>query len=387
MEPEARAVKKPGGAVKPDSDAKLSTVSKPDPAGAASDSEEDGNADLIAIEALKAKGNKAFQMARVLRGTTAGKQYVNDAQCDYVDALQRLGYAPPTEPMLKLGCMLHANLAAVFLLSAPPRYSEAKAACDVALSLNGGHVKAMYRRAQALLEDNREGLPESALRAALEDLESVRKIEPNNAEALAEMKRVSRRIADIEARRMVPDRRQTATKIAEPLLNRGGDCLDSRGYVWGQSQTVVHIFVLAQGVRLVGQAVVCKFRTDSLHVELPSPSPSFEGKLCKPVRPDDCCWQLEDDGLILHLELAKRPDCTGGEHWSYVCAGHPETNAPSHEEQQKVEEVLHAAQVHEAEQKAKPKDPKREKVLDGLRQACPGVDVEWGDTSLAGLSD
>jgi len=282
-------------------------------------------------------------------------------------------------------------LAAVYLLEVPPKYAEAKAAADIALTVDAKQVKALYRRAQAQLEDGREGLPEASLRAALEDFRAARALEPGNAQIMAEAERVERRVAAIEAARRVPEPVEILKRVPAVFLVRGGDCLLEHGYVWGQTESVVHLFVPAQGVRVTRSAdVVCEVKAQSLHIALPSADgrPPFElqGALHKPVRPDDSSWQLEDGGLLLHVEIAKR-DGEGFpelEHWRSVWSGHAETKAPSAEEEREVQSMARAACMAEAREGAKEQKqhPKQAETLQRLREMCPGVNVEWGDTSL-----
>jgi len=111
----------------------------------------------------------------------------------------------------------------------------------------------------------------------------------------------------------------------------------------------------------------------------------LKGALLKPVRPDDCSWQLEDGGLILHVELAKR-DATMGpaeEHWERVWAGHLDCKVPSPEEQKAIRQLQAASKLPEQ----KPTHPGAEETIRKLREMCPGVDVSWGDTSLDAFRD
>jgi len=135
-------------------------------------------------------------------------------------------------------------------LESPPRYELAKAATEIALHVNPKYVKALYRRAQAFLEDNREGLPEENLRAAMDSLNTVLQLEPSNPQAKAEAKRVKRRIDAIEEARKVPEPEEIVKRISTGLRDRGASCLLKHRYVWGQTEEVVHVFVPAYGVRV-----------------------------------------------------------------------------------------------------------------------------------------
>jgi len=256
--------------------------------------------------------------------------------------------------------------------------------------VNPRHVKALFRRAQAALEDGREGLPEESLRAALADLRVAREVEPANARVAGELERIERRRASLEASRRVPEPHEIIEKIAAPLLDRGGDLLVARGYLWGQTESAVHVFVPARGARIAKSSeVTCEMRVQSLSLSLPTAEEGkrleLSGKLHKPVQADECNWQLEDRGLLLHVELVKRDQTKEGEHWKCVWQGHQHTNAPSAEERKEITDLARAACMAEEREKAEPKLPKHpaaDETVKKLREMCPGINVEWGDTSF-----
>ena len=182
----------------------------------------------------------------------------------------------------------------------------------------------------------------------------------------------------------------------EALLDRGGDCLASHGYLWGQTESIVHVFVPLRGVRPRRSAVTCELGPSSLRAELPSAAKGgaaeadgaegrhvLQGPLCGKIAVDDSSWQLDDGGLLLHVELAKRQTAGRDEHWLSVWAGHAETTAPSAEERRKLQSLAQAAnRVEASEVKEEDKNPKAAEALKRMREMCPGVNVEWGDTSL-----
>lgn len=357
------------------------------------------------VEQLKDAGNVAFTRAKVLKRTTASKQYLQEAKVCYAEAIAKLGNESANDDHLAMACTLHANLAAVFLLEAPARYAEAKAAADIALTVNPRHVKAHYRFAQACLEDGREGLPEASLRDALSHLDAALEVEPSNSQVREETERIRRRLHAIEDARRIPEPRDVLARVSRGLLDRGGDCLESHGYAWGQTGQAVHVFVPAPSKRLTKSSEVqVEIKPRLLRIALcPGGGEALlhlEGQLHKPVKPDDSSWQLEERGLLLHVELAKQlcstdKDADAGssasEHWRCVWSGHPETMAPSAKERKDIEDLAHAAGRKEAEersaalQKIEEPDPKKEATLKRLRDLCPGINVEWGDTSLDGL--
>lgn len=342
------------------------------------------------VEALKEQGNEAFKKAQLLKRTTAGRQYLDEAKQTYIAALKQLGSEEADDRALSLACVLHCNIAAVYLLETPSKYEEAKAACDIALAVDSKSVKALYRRAQATLEDYREGLPESSLQIAFADLEACCAIEPTNAKIKAEADRIRKRLAVIEEKRKVPAPSEIMGRVSRSLLDRGLDCVDENGYSWGQTDTVIHIFIPARGVRLAKTSdVSCEFHPRSLSLVLPTaegkPDFKLKGPLHRPVRPDDCSWQLEDGGLLLHVELAKRDSGEEDEHWMCVWSGHAETKAPSGKERRDVESMARAAVAADAREQKEELDPAKEARLNEFRAMFPGVPCEWGDTSLSGF--
>lgn len=356
-------------------------VAQPDQNGEAA-----GNSKDESIEDLKEKGNVAFKRAALLRRTTAGKQYLSEAKSYYIQAIQKLGLARADAANLDLTCALHSNLAAVYLQEVPPRWTEAKAAADIALTIDPQHVKARFRRAQALLQDNRAGLPEQVLREALCDLETVKKLEPANKQVREEVNRVIGRIQRLECKRIVPSSKEILQKhVATSLLERGGDCLESFGYVWGQSETLVHVFVPACGVRMSKhREVECEIQSRKLTVKLFGTDGQtlmeIDSILHKPVQPDESSWQLEEGGLVLHIELAKNK--FEDEHWERVWQGHPCTMAPTAKEQKELQKVAQAACRADAEEE-KPRID--EEKLKRWKEALPGIDVQWGDTSIESI--
>jgi len=342
------------------------------------------------VEQLKEQGNQAFKKAQLLRRTTAGRQYLSEAKGLYGEALGVLGNEAADERGLSLACALHANLAAIFLLEDTPNWLAAKAAADIALSVNPRHAKALYRRAQALLEDGRQGLPEASLRAALDDLRSACEVEPRNSKVVDEAERIQRRIVALEEARRVPKPHEIADRIMKSLLDRGGDLLVDHGYLWGQTESTVHIFLPTQGVRVTKSSeVTFEVHVRSLSVALPRQTEGLpfklSGNLHKMVQPDESSWQLEDHGLLLHIELTKRDQTREGEHWLCVWEGHEETVAPSAEERREISEFVQGACLAKEQEEQKPRPPAAENAIQKLREMCPGVNIEWGDTSFDSL--
>jgi len=314
-----------------------------------------------------------------------------------------------------LAVALYSNLAAVFLMegrgcgrtrdnSVAEEWERAFTSADSALAIDPNHVKALYRRALARLEDEREGLPEAKLHAAVEDLEGAVEKEPHNKQISGELARIKRRVAALEETRRLKTPAEIVQRINAAYLERGGNCQSKHGYVWGQTDTFVHIFVPARGVRMRasgGEKVECAIRVGSVRIVVPSVAADgnaeqvqFEltGKLHMECTPDDSGWELEDDGLVIHVELAKRKNVMeeGKEkHWLCAFEGHPHTAAPHPDLQKHVDGLQRAAEKEEKEEKSKPKDPekerKKEETLNRMREMFPDVPIEWGDTSLAGL--
>lgn len=338
----------------------------------------------LSIEDLKEQGNLAFKRAALLKRTTASTQYLSEAKSYYIQAIQRVGNAKANASNLALGCALHSNLAAVYLQEVPPQWTHAKAAADIALAFNPEHVKARFRRAQAFLEDNREGLPEDAIRKALADLLQAQQQEPANAQIANEVKRVTRRLEVLESKREIPPPRQILEQLVPAsLLDRGSDCLDDHGYAWGQSDSILHVFMPAQGRRLSKASITCEITSRKLHIALQSAEGQSklhaDGCLHKSVKPDESSWQLEEGGLLLHVELAKQDVSEESEHWTRLWHDSPATNALSAKEQRELQQMASAACREDAREE---KPAVNEEALRRWKAAMPGVEVQWADTSL-----
>merc|ERR1712203_318491 len=106
-----------------------------------------------------------------------------------------------------------------------------------------------------------------------------------------------------EEKRRVPEPSEIVKKISASLLERGGDCLLEHGYVWGQTEAVIHLFVPARGIKIERTSdVSCDIHAKSFSIALPTKEGTqpfeLKGDLHKPIRPDDCSWQLEDGGRL-----------------------------------------------------------------------------------------
>lgn len=345
----------------------------------------------ISSEELKVQGNIAFKRAQILGKTTAAKQYLSEAKANYIQAIQKLSNAKADAKNLALVCTLHSNLSAVYLLETPPKWNEAKAAADIALTVEPKHAKALYRRAQALLQDNREGLPEESLSEALESLQSAQAIEPNNEQISNETERISRRLALIEAKRELPKPEEIVKRhINSVLLDRGADCLAEHGYVWGQTETLVHIFIPTKKHRIAKSDITVTVKSRNLRIELSSEAGGKQFEIDRPLQKsvvsDECNWELGEGGLYLHVELAKKDTSSEGEHWKRVWDGHPQTHSPSAEELRQVKETARSALKAEAEEGPQVLNASQQEKLNHWKKLLPGVNVEWGETAPQSVS-
>lgn len=346
----------------------------------------------LSSEELKVQGNIAFKRAQLLQKTTAAKQYLAEAKAHYIQAIQKLSSAKADAKNLSLVCTLHSNLCAVYLLETPPKWNEAKAAADIALTVEPKHVKSLFRRAQALLQDNREGLPEEALSEALQSLKAAQALEPANEAISRETERIARRLAVLEAKRAVPKPAEIVKGVNSMLLDRGGDCLTEHGYVWGQTETLVHIFIPTIKLRLAKPDITVVVKSRNLRIEVSSGEETGDSRfemdrpLHKSVVPDECNWQVDEGGLYLHVELAKKDASSEGEHWKRVWDGHAQTMAPSAEERKQLKDMARSAREAEEEEGPQVLDTSQEDKLKRWKELLPGVNVEWGDTSTDSIS-
>lgn len=183
----------------------------------------------------------------------------------------------------------------------------------------------------------------------------------------------------------MPSPEEIAINIPVSLVDRGENLLHDHGYTWGQSQSTVHIFVPARGVRLARSlGVSCELGVQSLSIRLPTADNQhflLEGRLYSFIQLEDSSWQLEDDGLLLHVELRKRNQMLKGEHWPCAWQGHRETHAPTAEEQQALQNFARKSSLLQMDGE-KQAHPHAAETVQRLQAMCPGVTVEWGDTSL-----
>lgn len=93
------------------------------------------------------------------------------------DILELVAPEDPPEIALVVACYL--NIAACRLKTGGTGYPEAVRACDEVLALDASNMKALYRRAQARVED--PGAGRDAQDLAIVDLRAAAKLEPSNA--------------------------------------------------------------------------------------------------------------------------------------------------------------------------------------------------------------
>lgn len=337
------------------------------------------DAEAKSVEELKALGNDALKKGRLTPKTEAGRQFFQESEKCYRLALQKLAAEPVEGRQTKtqeLQAQLYGNLAMVCLDA--EKFSDAKAAADAALKIAGTHhSKAYFRRAKALLENNRADLPEEALLAALADFDSACEKDPQNKAIKHERATLQKRLDELAEARRVPEALEIATRFADPeLLVRGGHRLP-QGYSWGQTEKQVHVYVPVRGVRLEkpGDCTV-EISEETLRIVIPEKGgTSFEvsGQLSKVVLPDESSWRLEATNLLLHVVLAKQDDSREGEHWVCVYAGHPEALVPTGA-QRRAQLDKEAKELQAKEER----EFQRWNVLEDMNKISSQLKVEYG---------
>nr|POE85142.1 protein bobber 1 [Quercus suber] len=101
--------------------------------------------------------------------------------------------------------------------------------------------------------------------------------------------------------------------------NDASSGLDLENYSWTQTLEEVTLNVpVPTGTK--SRSVVCEIKKNHLKVGLKGQPPMIDGELFRPVKPDDCCWSIEDQSAISIL-LTKHEKM---EWWKSIVKGDPE---------------------------------------------------------------
>ncbi|XP_019057958.1 PREDICTED: protein BOBBER 1 isoform X1 [Tarenaya hassleriana] len=104
-----------------------------------------------------------------------------------------------------------------------------------------------------------------------------------------------------------------------PRVPNQGNGLDFDNYSWTQTLQEVTVNIpVPCGTK--ARLVVCEIKKNSLKVGLKGQPPIIDGELYRPVKPDDCYWNIEDQ-KVMSVLLTKHDQM---EWWKSLVKGEPE---------------------------------------------------------------
>ncbi|KAF8114856.1 hypothetical protein N665_0033s0046 [Sinapis alba] len=108
-------------------------------------------------------------------------------------------------------------------------------------------------------------------------------------------------------------------KEANPIVPNKGNGTDLENYSWVQTLQEVTVSIpVPTGTK--ARSVVCEIKKNRLKLGLKGQDPIIDGELYRPVKPDDCYWNIEDQKMISIL-LTKQDQM---EWWKCCVKGEPE---------------------------------------------------------------
>ncbi|KAG5375052.1 hypothetical protein IGI04_039648 [Brassica rapa subsp. trilocularis] len=104
-----------------------------------------------------------------------------------------------------------------------------------------------------------------------------------------------------------------------PIVPNKGNGTDLENYSWVQTLQEVTVNIpVPTGTK--ARSVVCEIKKNRLKLGLKGQDPIIDGELYRPVKPDDCYWNIEDQKMISIL-LTKQDQM---EWWKCCVKGEPE---------------------------------------------------------------
>ncbi|KAJ0267194.1 Protein BOBBER 1 [Hirschfeldia incana] len=108
-------------------------------------------------------------------------------------------------------------------------------------------------------------------------------------------------------------------KEAGPIVPNKGNGTDLENYSWVQTLQEVTVNIpVPTGTK--ARSVICEIKKNRLKLGLKGQDPIIDGELYRPVKPDDCYWNIEDQKMISIL-LTKQDQM---EWWKCCVKGEPE---------------------------------------------------------------
>ncbi|XP_010520979.1 PREDICTED: protein BOBBER 1-like [Tarenaya hassleriana] len=140
-----------------------------------------------------------------------------------------------------------------------------------------------------------------------------------------------------EEKSAIPEEKQASASNAEPMevekpkeeqkdesgprVPNKGNGLDFDNYSWIQTLQEVTVNIpVPSGTK--ARFIVCEIKKNHLKVGLKGQPPIIDGELYRPVKPDDCYWNIEDQKVI-SVFLTKHDQM---EWWKCLVKGEPEVD-------------------------------------------------------------
>ncbi|KAG2299234.1 hypothetical protein Bca4012_010800 [Brassica carinata] len=159
----------------------------------------------------------------------------------------------------------------------------------------------------------------AAVRAAKEKLRKAEKDSVKPVEKMpVEKESVKPTMAPSSSKPMEAEKPKEDKKDG-PIVPNKGNGTDLENYSWVQTlqEATVNIPV-PTGTK--ARSVVCEIKKNRLKLGLKGQDPIIDGELYRPVKPDDCYWNIEDQKMISIL-LTKQDQM---EWWKCCVKGEPE---------------------------------------------------------------
>ncbi|KAJ4875686.1 Protein BOBBER 1 [Raphanus sativus] len=160
----------------------------------------------------------------------------------------------------------------------------------------------------------------AAVRAAKEkaDKESVKPVEKKPVEKES-VKKPTMAASSSKPTIEVEKPKEEENKEAGPIVPNKGNGTDLENYSWVQTLQEVTVNIpVPTGTK--ARSVVCEIKKNRLKLGLKGQDPIIDGELYRPVKPDDCYWNIEDQKMISIL-LTKQDQM---EWWKCCVKGEPE---------------------------------------------------------------
>ncbi|CAH8341336.1 unnamed protein product [Eruca vesicaria subsp. sativa] len=161
----------------------------------------------------------------------------------------------------------------------------------------------------------------AAVRAVKEKLRQAEKesVKPVEKKPVENKESVKPTLAPASSSKPMEVEKPKEDKEAGPIVPNKGNGTDLENYSWVQTLQEVTVNIpVPTGTK--ARSVVCEIKKNRLKLGLKGQDPIIDGELYRPVKPDDCYWNIEDQKMISIL-LTKQDQM---EWWKCCVKGEPE---------------------------------------------------------------